>query len=490
MKTKRIEDLIESVIQPTKANVTFTFQGGISEATFDAANRTARVTVIRQGWSYNGVYYTPKALGQIATLIEQKARKNYVNHPPLDQLNAPRRVEDWMSSVVPGSTRVETNQVTNMMEVKSTVHVFESGPYAWTYDRMKEVPGEWGPSIVGRALLSQGTMEGKTGRVCEEMLDIRSFDFVSEPSAGGRIDAVMESIVNDEEETVKVKTLSEQVMGLMAKMAENETRDQLWETLMTLNGMLCDMMFCQGEYENIPTDQRKGEMGLVLDEAKTVLMSMPFTPSTDEMAGGAAPVAAGKKSTSNDNLEATMEIKNLDELKEKFPAVHAALVAEATSVLKDSEKTKAAEAKAAQDAADKTRLEGELAEVKTKIEKSDAELKALREADAVRSAEALKTKKIGLIAEALKKAGLAAEDCSELFNTELAAETLVEGKDAEFTAKLDAKCSDRKALVDKVKKTTPAPFKGGSLKEGPTTVVEGKFPTPTKTFVSTIRKQA
>lgn len=430
---RKLRELVESVMGQAP-QFCAQLHGGLAEATFDGDKRTVQCTVIRKGWSANGVYYGSKALDQIAEALNTRAKKVFMNHMPAENLFAPRQMQDWVATVVSAEKVIES---TGEETVKAVIKVHEDGPHAWVYGRMASAPSEFGPSIVGRAILKQGTAEGKTGKLVEDIVMLRSFDIVAEPAAGGKIDKVFESTL--EEPPAPRKFIKEDFQALIQKMKdweqERELRDTVWEVCSMIQGYVMDCVLGEDEMENVPVADRKAALSETLDGFKTYVMGMTFVEPKEPQETEETKKALEDKD---------MDIKNKNELRVAYPAIVEELITEAR-----------------QGTVEKKELDTvneELTKVKSEKEALEAQVKTLTEEKKtlatkvdgfeLKEREAMKAQLIG---EAKKEAKLADGDCSELFNKELVETEFKDEKS--FKEAVLARCKDRADLIEATRKT-------------------------------------
>ncbi len=150
----------------------------LSEAVIDEKNRNVLIKVIEQGWSENGNYYDNKVIESFTGHLLEK-KKMYSNHlrtqNQADYIG--RDMRDWSAQIS------ESNYKDGSTFAK--IHVFESEE--WLFERIRKYPEEVGISIDARAVIREGTVEGRTGRIVQEIIKFNSADFVLNAAAKGKV---------------------------------------------------------------------------------------------------------------------------------------------------------------------------------------------------------------------------------------------------------------------------------------------------------------
>ena len=214
--TKKIAEQQDNVIR-----IRETYVGGVPFESFKEAKDgySNEITVIEQGWSLNGNYYSQNAIKQIAEGAGDFV-VGYFNHG--ETFN--RDPRDW--AIVTESGRVEGSKV------KSRIHIFKHPDGAFleeriSYAKRKKANHLFGVSIDAFAQVTEGEAEGRDGVIVEKILKLNSVDIVMVPAAKGGFDAqesVQESAEHTEtEDIMDVKTLREEHPDT-AKLIEDEVR--------------------------------------------------------------------------------------------------------------------------------------------------------------------------------------------------------------------------------------------------------------------------
>jgi len=161
-------------------NIDLTFEG----AKFDDKEKTAEITVIRVGWSANERYYGEAPVRQIAEMMKT-SNKQYKDHDMMSFMG--RSLSDW-ASVTIDSWYDEENK-----EARAKVRFTENPNTVWIYNEAKKNPESIGVSIDAIATMKTGKAESKEGYIVENIIYLRSADYVTVPAAGGKIRKVAAS---------------------------------------------------------------------------------------------------------------------------------------------------------------------------------------------------------------------------------------------------------------------------------------------------------
>lgn len=162
----------------------------IGEATkFDLAKGELEITFIQPGLNTSGKRYYPKET--IAEGIELfKGKKMFLNHASLQELTQrpERSLTEWVSTIK--ETWVDPTTGAG----KATVKVVQT----WFKNFLKDLQEagalpDIGVSIFASGKTKPGTIGGKATNIVEKFVTAMSVDWVTEPGAGGRVDAIWES---------------------------------------------------------------------------------------------------------------------------------------------------------------------------------------------------------------------------------------------------------------------------------------------------------
>lgn len=158
----------------------------LQEAQLDAPRRDLAVTVLRQGLSRNGRYFTPQALQDVAAQLD--GLKAFADHPaPADTgVHQPRSVRDVVGFY--REPRLEGDRV------RATLHVFASADWLWSL--VQEAVAMGRPDVLGLSIDSLASVRtrqqnGKTTQVVENIPVLRSCDVVTRAAAGGAFEHIL-----------------------------------------------------------------------------------------------------------------------------------------------------------------------------------------------------------------------------------------------------------------------------------------------------------
>lgn len=164
----------------------------IGEATeFDLEKGELVVTFIKPGLNSSGKRYYPKET--IATGITEglfTGLKMFVNHASLQELSQrpERSLTEWVSTVKESWVDPATGNGKAKIKVVQT----------WFKNFLKDLQEagalpDIGLSIFATGRVKPGTIQGKSTSIVEKFQSAMSIDWVTEPGAGGRVDAIWES---------------------------------------------------------------------------------------------------------------------------------------------------------------------------------------------------------------------------------------------------------------------------------------------------------
>ncbi len=160
----------------------------LQEAQLAAPQRDVAVTVLRQGMSRNGRYFTPQALQDVAAQLD--GLKAFADHPAsaTDSIHKPRSVRD-----VVGFFREP--QVAGD-RVRATLHIFASAEWLWSL--VQEAVEMGRPDVLGLSIDSLASVRtqqqnGKRVQVVERIPVLRSCDVVTRAAAGGAFERLLEA---------------------------------------------------------------------------------------------------------------------------------------------------------------------------------------------------------------------------------------------------------------------------------------------------------
>ena len=158
----------------------------LQEAQLDAPRRDIAVTVLKEGLSRNGRYFTPQALQDVAAQLD--GLKAFADHPAptSDSIGKPRSIRD-----VVGFYRepwLEGDRV------RATLHIFASADWLWSL--VQEAVEMGRPDVLGLSIDSLAAVRiqqqnGKRMQVVENIPALRSCDVVTRAAAGGAFERIL-----------------------------------------------------------------------------------------------------------------------------------------------------------------------------------------------------------------------------------------------------------------------------------------------------------
>jgi len=158
----------------------------LQEAQLDAPQRDVAVTVLRQGLSRNGRYFTPQALQDVAAQLD--GLKAFADHPAptADNVGKPRSVRDVVGFY--REPRLEGDCV------RATLHIFGSADWLWSL--VQEAVELGRPDVLGLSIDSLASVRtqqenGKSTQVVESIPMLRSCDVVTRAAAGGAFEHLL-----------------------------------------------------------------------------------------------------------------------------------------------------------------------------------------------------------------------------------------------------------------------------------------------------------
>ena len=158
----------------------------LQEAQLDAPQRDVAVTVLRQGMSHNGRYFTPQALQDVAAQLD--GLKAFADHPAptADSVHKPRSVRDVVGFY--REPRVEGDRV------RATLHIFASADWLWSL--VQEAVEMGRPDVLGLSIDSLASVRtqqqnGKSTQIVESIPVLRSCDVVTRAAAGGAFEHLL-----------------------------------------------------------------------------------------------------------------------------------------------------------------------------------------------------------------------------------------------------------------------------------------------------------
>lgn len=270
-----------------------------ANASFDKTKGNVELTVVEGGWSHNDNYWTEKALNTLPPAFARR-KKVYIDHQT--EAKKPRSIRDWAAQI----TEIQKDE----NRVRSEIHLFDKPSFCQALrERMEEYPQEVGVSVDVRAKVRQGEIDGRKGQIVEEVVSARSFDFVAEASAGGKVDKLLESELfkcpgqcEQAGKELPIHDILELVEGELAKLLKaKDERNKLWELWSSLRTLLRVISGAIGQDETA----KKKRIADALDEFKGMILKFdPATFMTEQIT----------PDKSSEEVKTEMELKDLNVL--------------------------------------------------------------------------------------------------------------------------------------------------------------------------------
>ena len=176
----------------------------LQEAQLAAPQRDVAVTVLRQGMSRNGRYFTPHALQDVAAQLD--GLKAFADHPAAatDSIHKPRSVRDVVGFF--REPRMEGDRV------RAVLHIFASAEWLWSL--VQEAVAMGRPDVLGLSIDSLASVRtqqqnGKSVQIVENIPVLRSCDVVTRAAAGGAFERLLAA--GDIADTTKENAMQEDV---------------------------------------------------------------------------------------------------------------------------------------------------------------------------------------------------------------------------------------------------------------------------------------
>ncbi len=181
--------------------------GHICESQSQQTGSEVRVIILKGGKSANGYSYDEVALKTIASIIE--GAKAYADHARTDADQATRSVRDIVG-FYHNATYVAPDSTTPAGRVDATLHILEAAD--WLRSLVKEAINLGRPNLIGLSIDIYGTWqlnEATKARDVTNILSLNSCDIVTQPSAGGAFQRILQGDHMDPQKT----SMSEALKG-------------------------------------------------------------------------------------------------------------------------------------------------------------------------------------------------------------------------------------------------------------------------------------
>jgi hypothetical protein len=183
------------------------------------------VTLLVEGWSLNEVYYSKQILEKFAKLIEalpggKVPIRAFFLGGKFDHL--PPEVEEEVpgpaGNVVGFANEPAVVDVDNRAALRAHVHIFESAK--WMRDLLREAFDQDASKMLGLSLdaegiIREGTAEGRSGAIADDITKLVSWEIVTDPAAGGGFDKIAAS---NNGGANKMKRLTRLLMAIARKL--------------------------------------------------------------------------------------------------------------------------------------------------------------------------------------------------------------------------------------------------------------------------------
>ncbi len=323
------------------------FTPSLKEATFDDEAKTATVNIIKEGWSKNFTdgkqrYYTGQAVTAISELLKT-SRKMYLTHSKTND----DRMEKWTATCSESWIEDEGGKKV----CKAKIDFTENPATVWIYHAAKKYPEEVGLSIDGSGRIRTGKVAGKDAAIVEDIMSLKSTDFVSNAAAGGGVVRVAASA----DENAALYVLNEAIKSFDDILKDMEKRHQPYvefnRTMEAFQSFMYDLIYTS-EYK--PEEIDKGISTAV--------------KSFGEKLKGCVTKIKTKEEVEQENKEGKMD---LETLKKDFPE----LVVKIQEEVKATVEVEDEKSKKLMDAEKKVKdLETQLNDVQTKFTEAETKV--------------------------------------------------------------------------------------------------------------------
>lgn len=236
------------------------------------ADGTARIKIIQPGWGSSG-YYSESLLKGDGTKVFGPGTKMYWDHPTaVQEKERPERsLRDLAAEITSTATYDENGPKGAGLYADAKVF----GPYR---EAVQELAPHIGVSIRAMGTGKQGTVEGRSGRIIEQLVSAQSVDFVTQPGAGGQVLSLFESArggrepsASPQKEVPNVDELAE------ARRERDESRTQLQEAQRE-NARLLERLVLREAKDMVATELRNVKLPDITKTrlAETIALNPPM----------------------------------------------------------------------------------------------------------------------------------------------------------------------------------------------------------------------
>jgi len=168
-------------------------------------------TLIRSGWSRNGLYYPRPTLQEAAPLFEGSPVEYYAAGTPVTHIPRAKRlagVSAPAGNIAGVSANCAAIESGGRLELQAQIHITqqpirEELANHWRVFQKYGIPMALGLSIDGNAALRMGTAEGRKGLIVDRIFEILGTAIVSQPAAGGRFSQLVAGFSQIKEDHMK-----------------------------------------------------------------------------------------------------------------------------------------------------------------------------------------------------------------------------------------------------------------------------------------------
>lgn len=313
----RLVDLMNDLEESNGGKLTL--QEGSKFGESEKGKRERPVRLINHGWSQNKRYFTKKSVESVAKLANIRSM-NLKNHPKDSE-----DIDKWASSITKSWSQESDGR---------------TGAYAWTYifksqedllEKIDTFPDQVGLSIRGKGKFSRGEAEGRKGPIVEDVMELKTTDWVLFPAAGGK--ALGGSVTEDIPEETSL-----------------ENPEEKGDTMLTLKEFIEFLEKNEGEFKEMEyydtftlflrTLKSIIDSSDLTDKKKLSILKDSFNSIKTESVES---VEEEIKEKTTKEVEETMEISTMKEMVEAYPTLANEFKALVLKDLAESEEQKAKE---------------------------------------------------------------------------------------------------------------------------------------------------
>ena len=365
------------------------------------------VTIVREGWSKNGNYWTKESLPSVVDSLLRRPKLFADHEEDAEKRRTGRRVREWAANAV--SAKVIEGEEGQPDRVDAVIEMTDNPGTLWIYKEAQKDASRVQLSVDGSCRVKNDVVrEGKTGREVLEMKRMASTDFVTYASAGGEVRRVAAS--EREGEFLFIEDVEEAMDTLQKKLADSEKNEKMrrayWDLQSAFRSLLGDI--ATADDDDITDADRKKAIDQGIDDFAKRMKSFPvkiFEAAGIEMPDpGEEPVIEKDKGEAQPLKE---EVENMGDLSK---LTEAELLASRPDLAKAISESAIAVYEEKGDLArtvqEKVTLEGRVSELETEnkdLKKFEDENKGLKEQVAKTEAKEVLTARREFIAAKVKE---------------------------------------------------------------------------------------